>query len=106
MIKGARGVVRYGFKSFLATHFVVRFNQNHNCTVPYFYDYMCGAMQCGLEFSQNHNCTASYFCGHMYSMVNKIRFELFEVGLFFKFWPFSTQLKLIFPFLLNQILNY
>ena len=55
----------------------------------------CGAVlghleQCDLEFSQNYNCTASYFCGHICRAVYKMRFEQFEVGIFFKIWAFST----------------
>ena len=48
------------------------------------------AVWCGLEFNQNHNRTAPHFYGHMCNTIYKIRFE---VGIFFKFWAFSTQPK-------------
>ena len=60
-------------------------------------------VQCGLKFSQNHNCTISHFCDYICGAVYKMRFE---VGIFFKFWVFSTRPKLIFPFVLVQVLNY
>ena len=57
------------------------------CTVQ------CDAMQCDLEFSQNHNHIAPHFCDHMCGTMYKMWFEQIEVGIFFKFWAFSIQLK-------------
>ena len=73
-------MVRCNFRSFLAPHFAVRFSQNHNRTTPYFCGHMCGAVQfirCGLKLV--------YFS---------------------KFGFFLPILKLIFSFVLGQVLNY
>ena len=53
----------------------------------------CGVMRCGLKFNQNHNRTAPHFCSHICGAVYKMRFELFEISIFFKFWAFSTKSK-------------
>ena len=50
-------------------------------------------VQCNLEFSQNHNRITPHFCDHMCDAVYKMRFERLEIGIFFKFWAFSTQPK-------------
>ena len=42
-------------------------------------------VRCGFEFNQNHNCIVLYFYGHISGAVYKMRFEQFEVGIFFKF---------------------
>ena len=60
----------------------------------------------GLKFSENHNCTAPHFCDHICDMVYKIRFEWFEIGIYFKFLAFLPNPKLIFSFILVQVLNY
>ena len=94
-----RGCLRYGavrcdFRSILVSYF---------CYLFFWFYIWCGVVQCGLKFSQNHNCTISHFCDYICGAVYKMRFE---VGIFFKFWAFSTRPKLIFPFVLVQVLNY
>ena len=91
-----QGCSQCDFGPFLVLNFTVQFSQNHNCITAYFYDHICGAVQCSLEFSQNHNRTAPHFCSHMYGAVYKMQFERFEVGIFFKFWAFLTQPKIAF----------
>ena len=49
-------------------------------------------------FNKFYNRT-THFCGHIYSMVYKMRFEWLKLGIFFKFWTFSTQSKTNFFFL-------
>ena len=43
--KGVHGAVQCSFRSLLALHFAVWFNQNHNCTAPHFCNHMCGAVR-------------------------------------------------------------
>ena len=68
--------------------------------------FAASVLWCSLEFSQNYNRTTLHFCGHMCSTVYKMQFERFEVDIFFKFWVFLPNSKLIFPFVLSQVLNY
>ena len=63
-------------------------------------------MWCGLEFSVNHNRTAPQFCGHMCDAMYKMRFERYEVSIFFKFWTFPTHPKTnFFPLFLAKFLT-
>ena len=63
------------------------------CYLFFWFYVWCGVVQCGLKFSQNHNCTISHFCDYICGAVYKMWFEWFEVGIFFKFWAFSTPPK-------------
>ena len=60
---------------------------------------------CCLEFSQNYNHIALHFYDHMYGAVRFIRCGL-KLIYFSNFGFFLPILKLIFPFILGQVLNY
>ena len=76
-------------------------------TVLYLIFTVTCAVRYGLEFSENHNRTAPHFCSHMCDVTYKMRFERYEVSIFFKFWFFPTQPKTnFFPFVFDQVLNY
>ena len=62
-------------------------------------------MRCGLSLAKAITAPHRIFVV-TYAVRYKDRFELFEVGIFFKFWFFLPSPKLIFPFVLVQVLNY
>ena len=65
-------------------------------------------MRCGLKFSQNHNHTVPHLIFAITYAVRCIRCGLNDLKLvyFTNFGLFLPSLKLIFPFLLGQVLNY
>ena len=101
--RGVRGAVRCGFGPFLAPHFAVRFRQNHNCTTPHFCSHMCGVMWCGLELAKT--ITTLHLIFAITCMVRCIRCGL-KLIYFLDFGLFLPSKKLIFPFVLSQVLKY
>ena len=75
--RGVCGAKRCGFKSFLALHFVMRFSKNHNYTAP-------------------------HFCGQMCNAMYKMKFEQYEVSIFFKFWFSYPAQNYFFPLFLAK----
>ena len=58
------------------------------------------------KFSQNHNRTASHFCGHICGAVYKCGLNDLKLIYFSNFGFFLPSPKLIFSFVLVQVLNY
>ena len=105
--EGVRGAVRCGFGSFLASHFACSLAKT--IIAQHLIFAVTYVVRCGLKFSQNYNRTAYHFCGHIYGAsvrcikcgLNDLKFVYFS-----NFGLFLPNAKLIFPFVLVQVLNY
>ena len=95
--------MRCSFEPILAPHFAMRFRQNYNCPVRYFCGHMCGVVQCGLELAKTITVLHLIFAVTCAVWCIKCGLKLIY---FSGFELFPPSKKLIFLFVLGQVLKY
>ena len=98
IIRGVRSAVQRSAKKFWAIFITTLCGAvlAKTITVLHLIFAITYAVRCNLKFNQNHNSAAPYFCDHICSAVYKMRFEWFEVGIYFQILGFFTQPKAYF----------